>query len=313
MRWGAYGVRLVLAVAMLVAGIELLGRRAVSVPTASSPSSPGYPRQIVDSSGTVLTQVSSPQRIVSQTLATDEILLAICPHERIVALSALADDASYSNVAERGLDVRARCMQGGEQIVQMRPDLVFVASYSRAELVSQRRASQAPVYRLASFDSLHDIESTIRAVGQAVGCDAAAAGLIESMHRDLTTIQQRLPKGRRPLRVLSYSPGGYTAGAGTLFDDEVRAVGAIDVGAEQGLHGFVHVSAEQLARWKPDVIVDGAPQSQLASHRASLMAEPVISRLGARVLVLENRHLMAASHYCTQGVRDLAEGLYETP
>ena len=48
-----------------------------------------FPRLIRDASGTPLVIPHKPQRIVSQTLGTDEILLALCAPQRIVALSTL--------------------------------------------------------------------------------------------------------------------------------------------------------------------------------------------------------------------------------
>jgi iron complex transport system substrate-binding protein len=51
-----------------------------------------FPRLVRDASGAVMVIPHKPQRIVSQTLGTDEILLALCAPQRIVALSILADD-----------------------------------------------------------------------------------------------------------------------------------------------------------------------------------------------------------------------------
>ena len=58
-------------------------RATVSASVAERAQVP-FPRVIRDSSGATLLIPRKPQRIVSQTLGTDEILLAICDPQRIV-------------------------------------------------------------------------------------------------------------------------------------------------------------------------------------------------------------------------------------
>src|SRR5215510_12454104 len=146
-----YIAALVAALALVVAGIEL-GRRLKipadafgSVPAIARP----FPRELRDAKGETLNLQREPQRIVSQTLGTDEILLAICPPERVVALSNMAEDGDYSNAVEDARRIPGRATEGPEQILQFKPDLIFVASYSRAETVELLKASKAPVFRFA--------------------------------------------------------------------------------------------------------------------------------------------------------------------
>ena len=140
----------------------------VSAPVAERATVP-FPRTVSDASGATLVIPRQPQRIISQTLGTDEILLALCDPHRIVALSALVDDETYSNVTEQARQVTRRMHAGTEQILYFQPNMIFVASYSKAELVELLKTVYAPVFRFAHFDHIDDIKLNIRTIGYIIG------------------------------------------------------------------------------------------------------------------------------------------------
>lgn len=316
----AYLVAIVGALLLVVVGIELVRRfkgprdTPSPLPAASERAANPFPRELKDATGESLIISAKPQRIVSQTLGTDEILLAICSPERIVALSSLAEDPDVSNVVEQAKQVAGRTTKGAEQILQLNPDLIFVASYSRAETVNLLKASKAPVFRFANFDSIADIKSNIRTVGYATGCDAEAEKVVQRMDQELAAVKARIPPNRPPVRIMSYGREGYTAGSKTLFDDVLQAAGAVNVSAEHGITGFTKISVEKIAEWQPDFVVNGAGTREMDDVRKQLLADPVIgtSKAGraGHILIIDNRHFLTVSQYVTRFVEELANGLY---
>lgn len=323
-RKGSYlFVTVIIVIVGAVLSIEALrrfsSRPAAEKPNAQSesvaaPKSLSFPRQVRDGSGQMVTFEAPPRRIVSQTLGTDEILLAICAPERIVGLGKFALDPKYSNVVEQARAVGSPVVQNTEEILQLKPDLVFVASYSRAEIVEQLQSAGARVFRLANFESIEGIEKNIRAVGKATGDDERAEALVAQMEGELSAIRARVPAGSKRPRVMSYSPSGTTAGANTLFDEILRTVGATNVVAENGVEGFRKISAEQVAEWQPDFIIVGAEVNKLEETRQQLLANPAVAATGAaragRIIMIENRSLLTVSHNVVNLVRVLADGLY---
>jgi len=305
------------ALALVVAGIEITRRlkapadAPTTVPVAAVRP---FPRELRDALGESLMIQREPQRIVSQTLGTDEILLAICSPERIVALSNLAEDGNYSNIVEQARQVPGRTTEGAERILQLKPDLVFVASYNRAETVELLKASKAPVFRFANFDSITDIKSNIRTVGYATGNTAAAERIIRRMDEDLAAIRARIPRGASPVRVMSYDQLGYTAGTNTIFDDVVRAASAVNVSAEQGIKSFAKISSEKILEWQPDFLITSANRGKEKIVHDRLLEDPAVASSKAgragRIIVIDNRHFLTVSHYVVRGVEDLANGLY---
>ena len=311
-----YIAALVAALALAVAGIEVT--RGLKTPADATTAVPAvarpFPRELRDAKGETLNLQREPQRIVSQTLGTDEILLAICPPERVVALSNMAEDGDYSNAVEEARRIPGRTTEGPEQILQFKSDLIFVASYSRAETVELLKASKAPVFRFANFDSIADIKSNIRTVGYATGTDTEAEKLIRRMDEDLAAVRARIPKSESPMRVMSYDRLGYTAGSNTIFDDVVRAAGAVNVSAEQGIRGFTKINSEKIVEWQPDFLIMGANRGKEKLAQDRLLEDPAVATSKAaragRIIVIDSRHFLTVSHHVVRFVEDVANGIY---
>lgn len=255
-----------------------------------------------------------PQRIVSQTLASDEILFAICPPKRIVAVSALALNPQYSNVVEKAKQVAQQVTANVEQILNLNPDLIITASYSRAETVQLLQATGAPVLRLVHFQHLEDIQQNIKIIGTAIGAQESAMALITQMQQKVITLRAQLPTITSSPRVMFYDQWYYTAGSLTTFDDMLRLVNAINIPAEQGIQGHVKIDPEQLVVWQPDFIVTSANLGEFTQVRQQLLTHPAISASikheSARIIVIETRYLSSVSHHILQALEKLAGGLY---
>ncbi len=257
---------------------------------------------------------SLPQRIVSQTLATDEILLAICDPKRLIALSIFSDDPHYSNVVEQAKHIPHQVQDNVESILALHPDLIFVASYSRAETVSLLEAAQTPVVRLSRFESILDIEFNIQLIGQSIGEENRANQLIKKMKIDIQTIRDRIPTFSAPPRLISYSPGSYTAGAHTIFDDMVTVIKAINLAKEKGIQQHAKISDEQILAWQPDFIVTHAKIGDWKQTRRKLLENPAIAATRAaqenRIIFIDTRYFVSASQYVILGIEALAKEIY---
>lgn len=304
--WG--GIWALLGAALLLSGC------ALSPAASPAASRSAAARAVIDGAGREVVVPARPQRIVSQTVATDEILLALISPERLVALSHLADDPRYSYCADQAKLVSERCGSNAELIAQLQPDLIFVASYSRAELVELLSASGAPVYRFTKFGGLDDIKANIRALGEAVGEPAAAADLLADLERRFAALAERARQRQSRPRLVSFGASHFTAGAETTFDDLVRAVGGVNVAAEQGVVGFRQISPERLAQWKPDYVIVSAETGQEEAVRRRLLDDPsvavAIGRDPRRIIVVESRALTTVSQHLADAAEHLEARLW---
>ena len=298
--------------AALLAGVLLI---LAGCGTAAPPPAPpgtaaadGYPRTVTDGAGRSIHLPARPVRIVSQSLASDEMLFPMVAPARLVGLSSLSRDPAYSNVVAEAAAHPAPSIESAEDIVRLKPDLIFVTTYSRAEVVQVLESTGAPVYRLANFDDIDGVMANLRRIGAAVGEEAAAERMVAAMDTRLTKVAaQRV--GRPQLRVLSFA-GGFTAGLGTSFDDIVRRAGGINEAAARGVDKFAKISEEQVLAWNPDVLVAGHLPGEQDSVRRRLLGGPGTGQTTAarrdQVVVIEMRKLLAVSPHIVDAVEELA-------
>jgi iron complex transport system substrate-binding protein len=297
---------------LLCAGAAACGGPVADSPAKhSTPAGPGFPKALVDGAGHTVRLPVKPRRIVSQTLGADEILFAIMSPDRLVGLSALARDAKYSNVVAEATRHPAPSVESAEDMLRLKPDLIFVATYSRAETVQLLEATGAPVYRLANFDTIEGVMGSIHAIGDAIGEPEAAGRLVASMQARLDAVVARRRGHPRP-RVLSYS-GGFTAGSGTSFDDLLRYAGGVNVAAAHGLSKFPKLGAEQVLAWDPEVLVSGVLPGDRDAVRARLTTGPGLAQTTAarkgQIVLIEEPRFLAVSQYMVDAVEQLADSL----
>ena len=308
----------------IVTGLVLLAGALPSwQPNTSGPSTDvvggtGWPRTLVESypDGTRTRSIvlnGPPQRIVSVTLATDEILLDLLGPERILALSYLAAEEG-SLIADRIGNVQHFVGTDVESIIALKPDLCFLASYNREEVRSLLIDSGVPVYVFRSFDGVEDVRRNIRTIGRAVGAEQQAEQLIGTMDRKIESVARRLPPRDKWPSALVYGQSGWVAGTGTTQTDLFAAAGLRNAAADAGIAGFAQVSEEEVLALAPDYLVVVQQSVRMAQHEEWLLNNPALAPLPAvrdkRFLTLPGPLLTTASHRIADAVFELASQAY---
>lgn len=213
--------------------------------------------------GKVIELSSPPRRAVSQTLATDEFFADLLGEEsraHLVAVSAFAASPRYSDLGDFAEAVGTTVTNKTEEILALRPDLVFAASYSTAETVQQLEGAGVPTVVLHRFDSVDAIRDNLRVVAFAMGLDeegrALENELEEKVERATARVQEAI--GDSPPRALAYGSGSVHAG-GTLMDDLLGRFGLLNPATEAGLSAWPTINEEHLLDWRPDVVFLGSP------------------------------------------------------
>lgn len=330
-RWGPAVPLALIVVALLgVAALIESGRRAPArdAPAAPSPTHiaedvadyrllrhPSGPRRWIQRDGaTVVDLPDTPQRVVSMSLGTDQILLEIVPTTRIRGVSQTAFDPRFSQVADQVTSLKLPVATNAEQVLAQTPDLVLAASYTPAAVIEQISSAGVPILRLTRFDSVAAIRANIRLIGFACGRDDAAAALIAQLDARIAAAQAKIPTDRPAPRVL-WSGFGQVLGSGTTFDDAVRLAGAVNIPAAEGLKGWPKVSEEQIAAWDPDVIVisddSGDADAAIARHveRHPVIATTRAARAG-RIVAIPSRTMTTVSHHVAGLVEALVDALH---
>lgn len=260
---------------------------------------------------------ATPRRIVSTNLPTDEVLLALLPPERILAVSHFADDARISNVTDAARHVPHRVRGTAEPILALAPDLVFAFPYGQADVQTLLRRAQVPLAHVPGADDLQGVRANIRRIGAVVGAPERAEALVTRMDRALDEVRQRTAGAPRP-RVLLWYTGGTTSGPGTLIDEVLRVAGGRNAAAEAGIQGVASLPLERALALDPDVlfVLDFRADARARDlgDRPELVEHPVWRSLDAvhlgRVHILPSHHAYASSHHVAGAAEDMARRLH---
>jgi iron complex transport system substrate-binding protein len=200
------------------------------------------------------TGFGDPQRIVSQTVDSDEILWALGEdvRARVVGVSKMADDRRYSTVAGVWPETVPRIAGTSEAMIAARPDLVFVAQFTAAETMALLEHAKIHTVVMDGYDGFEDYRDRVRAIATAVGNRAGGDAVVADFDRRLAAASA--PASPDPPTIISYVEGN-VPGKGTTFDEEAAAAGFRNLPAQHGIEGHQRVSLEQIVVWNPDYIV----------------------------------------------------------
>jgi len=250
-----------------------------------------------------------PLRVASINLSADEVLVAILPSERLVAVTRWADAAGTSNVVGRVPSSVHRFAKADlEQLVALRPDLVVVSEYTDADFMKQLERSGLQVHRMLGLGTLAGVRGAILDLGRAVGEEAAAGRLVAEYDGKLAELARRLAGATKP-RVLYWS-GNMTAGRGTAIGALIEAAGAANVGREMGITGIAPPGAERAFVTNPDAVLVGTwpgTKEAVASH--PLFSQWTAVREG-RIVVMRTELLVALSQFTADAAWELAHLLH---
>ncbi len=186
------------------------------MPLASPSPSPSlaaaFPVSLTDDEGTAVEIAAEPERIVSLTPATTEILFELGAGDRVVATDSGSD---YPDAAAALPDVADFSSVDVEQIVSLDADLVIAGGlgFTPADAVTQLRGLGIPVL-VVYAPTIDAVYADIELVGKAIGAADGAATLVEGMRTQMDAIAAALATGTSP-RV--FYEIGYTDATGQIF------------------------------------------------------------------------------------------------
>lgn len=276
--------------------------------------------QFTDSTGYVLNLPQKPQKIVSLSSSTNEILMGLVTPERIAALNYLADDSGISNISEQAKTVSRKIRSNAESIIALQPDLVLISDWQSAELIQTLRETGIPVYVYKTPTTIDEIKQAIMTIAQVVGEGEAGSRLVADMDNQLAQIAgkvKQVPDDKRQV-IIRYTLLGGSDGKGSTFDDICRHAGVVNGAAAAGLGMDESLTKEQLVAVDPDIILlplwDFSGKADVQKLSAELQGDPALQVVkairGHRLITVPDSHLVCTSQYIVQGVWDVARIAY---
>jgi len=259
---------------------------------------------------------SAPKRVVSQTIGTDDVLLALAGPGQIAALSHLAHDPLYAPDANSAKKHPTLKGSSAEDILRFKPDLVLMASFSPPDSVAVLKKAGIKLYIMEKYETLEDVYECLRQVGDLLEQRQKADKLIASCKERVNNLSSAL-KEAKPVRVLSAGVYPYISGSDTSFQDLCDHAGAINAAAEAGIVGVVPTPSEKMLSWQIDILIGPT------EHRQSEAGPKLANRLKdvapyryleaykkGRVIEIPGALFAATSHHRIDAYEMLAKALH---
>jgi iron complex transport system substrate-binding protein len=195
---------------------------------------------------------AKPARIVSINLCTDQLLLAVAPKSKIVALSHSIKDRRVSAYHAESSDIpliRARA----EEIIIHRPDLVFGGPYTNEFIRDALKRLGIKLVSIPIATNFSEISENIKKIGKAIGENEAAVKAIIKLKEGRPDISQK-PKNRPPLAAIIW-PNSLSSGPGTLPHSVLVQAGFENLSARLKRKGTHSLLLETILENNPDYLV----------------------------------------------------------
>ena len=206
--------------------------------------------QVTDDKGVVVNFERSPQRIVSLLPSLAETVCELGQCQRLVGVDRYTNwPASLKSLPRvgGGLDPNI------EQIVALRPDVVLMATSSRAG--DRLRALGVKVVALEPKTHA-DVQRVLLKIGQLLEVPDAQR-VWRAIDAAVMAAAQSLPPGARGARVyFEVNPGPYAAGEGSFIGETLTRLGVKNI-VPASLGPFPKLNPEYIVRADPDLIMVG--------------------------------------------------------
>jgi iron complex transport system substrate-binding protein len=237
----------------------------------------------------------APPRVVSLTPSATEVVAALGATGLLVGVD---DYSTFPAEVTRLPRVGSVLSPNLETIVRLRPTLVIVDDVHGQVAGALHDAGIASV--ACAIHGLPDVKAALRAVGAQIGRAGDAERVIEGIEAALDrAASQRPAKRPRVLAVIDREAGGLgnlvTGGPGSWIDELLAVVGGDNVLSAAGVR-YPKISAEEVLRARPDVILDLSYAARdsvaawdalavpaVAAHRVRAIADPFLVAPSPRV------------------------------
>ena len=215
-----------------------------------------------------------PTRIICMAPNIAETVFALGAGDRVAGVS---DFTVYPPEAKAKPSVGALTDANLERIASLRPDLIIVQQrHEKVETLARKLGIRVLSVRMEG--SVRGILQAIQTLGGELGCADRAKALCAQIETEIAAVRKRVKGRPRPkvLACVDRSPGGlkgiYCAGGKGFLDEMVRIAGGEDVLSDEA-SDYVGVSAEEIVRRAPEVIIETLPGRKLSDAERGKIAD----------------------------------------
>lgn len=275
--------------------------------------------EIIDDQGAIIQLEHKPERILTLAMGTDSIVLGILPEEKLIAINSLADDPVSSNIVDKANRITRKIKNpSAEEILSLKPDVVFIYNWGKAEMVDNLRELGIKVVVVKGPKSIADVKKNVKLIAKTLGEEDKGNLMIAKMDDKLAEIKEKLdsikPEERKKLVLISLMTS--YGGKGCMFDELCSKARVCNGIAKMGLYNGQFVPKELVVACDPDFFMVSAPRQMATEASRNFQLEyfndPVLQGLRGlnNIKNIPDRYLYSATQNCVYAIKGIANAAY---
>lgn len=246
-----------------------------------------------------------PLHVMSMSVCTDQIVLALLPPERIASVSWLARDPQSSLMTQAA--ARTGINHGlAEEVVREQPDLVIADSFTTPVTRGMLVRIGWPMLVIEDPGTFDQIRAVTRKIAAAVDERAKGEALIAAMDRKLAVLARHPAPA---VRVAAWDGAGFGARKGSLYDTVLVQAGAINVANDSALSSYGRLDVEVLLEAAPELLLQGGYDKD--SLRGNIARHPLVRHYwGNRILGIRQAYYLCGTPFIADAALDLRNRLH---
>lgn len=281
---------------------------------------------VVDDAGRTLHFAKKPQRIVSLTYGTDEILADLVDLKRVVGFSRWAGDSGISFITKDQLyTVGCKVQENTESVFALQPDLVVVSKATSPELISSLESLQVPVYVSRNPHNYQEMCAKIIGIAHAVGEADRGRAMVRNMDVQLQALEMRLnrvPASQKRVAI-AFNFTSAMGRKGDLLDSMLTMAHVINGAAiiTENTAGSIKgqtISKEQVVRINPDIFLlptwNYNNKNDVQGYAHAVMNDPAYKDVKAvqnkQLKFVSDKYRYVSSQHIVDAIENIARAVY---
>jgi iron complex transport system substrate-binding protein len=296
------------------AGLILLGLAAFAVactdedvPSAAvapTTDAPAFPLTVRDSAGTEVRLERMPERIISLSPGTTEILYAIGAGDRIAATDRFSNFPAEANATPK----IEYTNPNPEAALAFRPDLVIMATRQQQQIAQFRNLGMT-VFYAREPENLDGVYEHIAMFGQLTGHTADAVRVVADMRREIDAVTASIADVQQgPRAFYELDPTLFTAAPNTFIGSMLTLLKARNI-AQGATVQFPQLTTEAVLAANPEVIFLAHPgTAESIGQRPGWSGVTAVTT--RRIYSIDPDLVNRPGPRLAQGIRALGQALY---
>lgn len=208
-------------------------------------------REIIDELNRKITLPQNVTRAVSLAPSLTELVFAVGAGDKLVGVTTYCN---YPEAAKRIQKVGDVLKPNIENIVALKPHVVFVSTASQLEAFTKTLERQNISVFVTNPNSLEDIYKSLEKMGEIFGKQEKAEVVIENLRKRVAKVVEKTKDAEKVKTFVQLDKSPFTIGSGSFLTDLIEKAGGISVTKDVETPYF-KISKERALASNPAVII----------------------------------------------------------